>query len=96
VRRDEHLESMLLPSLKDMLDALDGRVIRDALPDRCPCGAFSLKTSFCGSMKTTAVSSRLICIVAPTRFVPWRPMWRDFAAADGVADMDQGFTLHGT
>jgi len=55
VWRDEDLESVLFRGLEDALHVFDGLGLSDAVADRPHARPLSLKTSFCGSMKTTAV-----------------------------------------
>src|SRR6266511_189001 len=56
MRRDEHLTSVGLGGLEDPLHVLDRAVLGNARSTAPQLAPFSLSTSFCGSMNTTAVS----------------------------------------
>ena len=55
--RDEDPVVLVLRGLEESREVLDGVVLLDAVADQPQETPFSLRTSFCGSMTTSAVSA---------------------------------------
>ena len=60
--RDEYVKIMRLCGFEDALDVLDSFIFFTLSPTSSQATPFSLKTSFCGSITTTAVLLLLMFI----------------------------------